>query len=172
MYKVEAIANYFIEKGVAVDYPLNQIILQKLLYYAYGWGLVMSDREKLFDAPIQTYACGPVIFKIYHQLKHLGMEELEDPIPRFRSFIFENLLAPRLNPKNKRDKRVIIFLDAIWREYSGLSPIYLTASLLAEGTPWDKLKKKYGRVANGTNIDDQMLIDYFLPLKKKQEQLL
>ncbi|NIG54616.1 Panacea domain-containing protein [Chitinophaga sp. Cy-1792] len=173
MYKVETIANYFIEKGIAVEDPLDQLRLQKLLYYAYGWGLVMSDREKLFDAPIQTWQCGPIIFKLFHMLKRYGMAELDEPIYRFENSSFNwlliNFTPRRLNPRKERDKRIMGFLDSIWQAYSGMEPSKLAKTLVDKGTPWDKLRKKYGRVPNGTLIDDQMLIDYFLPLKEKQQ---
>ncbi|ACQ80777.1 conserved hypothetical protein [Beutenbergia cavernae DSM 12333] len=38
--------------------------LQKLVYYSYAWHLVWEERE-LFDAPIQAWANGPVIYDLY-----------------------------------------------------------------------------------------------------------
>lgn len=44
--------------------PMTAMKLQKLLYYSQAWSLVW-DEKKLFKEPIEAWANGPVVPKIY-----------------------------------------------------------------------------------------------------------
>lgn len=50
--------------------PMTAMKLQKLVYYSQAWSLVW-DEEPLFDEPIEAWANGPVVPRLYDE--HRGM---------------------------------------------------------------------------------------------------
>lgn len=81
---------------MAVALELNQVInwflskqsmspkkLQKLLYYAYSWGLVFLNDDKdnlentLFDAEFEAWVHGPVIRKVYGRYASKGFQTIK-----------------------------------------------------------------------------------------------
>ena len=83
-FKVEQVANYFIERGLKESNPVNPMKLQKLLYFSYGWYLALTDaNDRLFDAKIQAWKYGPVVENIYHDVKQYGNYPITAPISKF-----------------------------------------------------------------------------------------
>lgn len=73
------IANYFLslvdeETGDSI----SNLKLQKLVYYAQGFSLVIHDRP-LFKDTIEAWALGPVIPKLYRKYKEYAANSI--PIP-------------------------------------------------------------------------------------------
>ena len=56
---------------------LTNLKIQKLLYYAQGTHLALTDTP-LFDEPIEAWRHGPVVRSVYEHYRHHGAE----PIPR------------------------------------------------------------------------------------------
>lgn len=56
--------------------------LQKLLYYAYSWGLVFLNDErgsienKLFDGKFEAWVHGPVMYDIWKEFKEYGFMDI------------------------------------------------------------------------------------------------
>jgi uncharacterized phage-associated protein len=50
--------------------PMDAMKLEKLLYYAQGWHLAVTDRP-LFEEPVEAWRDGPVVDAVYQQHKHL-----------------------------------------------------------------------------------------------------
>jgi uncharacterized phage-associated protein len=73
------VANYFLS---LVDEDIGDSItnlkLQKLLYYAQGFSLVLFNKP-LFKENIEAWAHGPVVPQIYHKYKEYGAKPLEPP---------------------------------------------------------------------------------------------
>ena len=74
---------------------ISNLKLQKLLYYAQGTFLAITD-EPLFDDPIEAWTHGPVVPAVYHEYKHFDDRgiELENgfDLPAFTSDESELLL--------------------------------------------------------------------------------
>ena len=73
MAEVEDVAEYIINK-----IPVDNLKLQKLLYYCQAVHLVREDRTPLFTATIEAWLYGPVVPVIYSKYKKYGI----DIIPR------------------------------------------------------------------------------------------
>ena len=77
MYKASEIAKWFIARNKAdyemgyTDELITNLKLQKLLYYAQGCVMALTD-EPLFDEDIQAWEHGPVVPEIYHKYKSYG----------------------------------------------------------------------------------------------------
>ena len=71
-YSVESIAKFFITVANEKDgMPLGNTKLQKLLYYAQGFHLAITD-EPLFKNDFKAWDYGPVIPEVYKQFNKQG----------------------------------------------------------------------------------------------------
>lgn len=65
-YKALDIAEYIIRRSVAIENPIDQLKLQKILYYVQAKFLVEKNR-KCFVEPILAWRFGPVVESVYKQ---------------------------------------------------------------------------------------------------------
>lgn len=112
MADVNDVAAYLVERHG----PMSTMKLQKLAYYAQAWNLVWEE-VPLFDAEIQAWINGPVVYDLYRQ--HRG---------RFRIDSWDGDPA-RLS----QDERETI--DAVFRAYGRFSGQQLGEMTHREG-PW------------------------------------
>lgn len=171
-YRVEEVANYFIEKGVEEGKLVNPMKLQKLLYFSYGWYLTYFPNKKLFNETLQAWRYGPVIESIYHEVKSYGNYPITEPISKFLNgetnlFSFK-YSTPRIKFKNDDDKD---FLEAIWNTYSQFSALKLSAMTHAENTPWKNIAEtNKNSIPKGTIISDGLILKYFESYRNKNKQ--
>jgi len=155
MYTTDEIANFFIEKGLSENNPVNPMKLQKLLYYAYGWYYGMKN-EPLFDEKIQAWRYGPVIKSIYHKVKAYGNYPITTPIYN-TNIIGLSTSIPRICDDNTYIKE---YLETIWYGFSKYSAIELANLTHEVGAPWDTTIKN-----NDSNMDviisDDIIKEYF-----------
>ncbi|MBI5345580.1 MAG: DUF4065 domain-containing protein [Chlamydiae bacterium] len=71
------LARYFVHLGEKSKRPLTNKKLQKLLYYAQAWSLVLR-KKPIFDEPIEAWPHGPVVSKVYHHYKKFGFETIQE----------------------------------------------------------------------------------------------
>jgi uncharacterized phage-associated protein len=57
---------------------ITHLKLQKLIYYAQAWALVLLKKE-LFEEEIEAWAHGPVVPSVYQRFKGSGWDALETP---------------------------------------------------------------------------------------------
>jgi uncharacterized phage-associated protein len=102
--------------------PLTHLRLQKLLYYAQAWSLVLRDAE-LFPEEIIAWENGPVVEEVYRKL----------PDGRCAACVPEDTFAsaPDLEPEDA------LFLKHFWEAYSGHSASQLNRMTHSE-IPWQK----------------------------------
>jgi len=85
-YTALDVANWFIA-GIdrTVGDSITHLKLQKLVYYAQAWALVLIDKP-LFDEDFEAWAHGPVARVVYDAFKHHGFNPINDPsdaVPEF-----------------------------------------------------------------------------------------
>lgn len=157
-----AIANAFIGLGKQNECSdLTPMKLQKLVYFAHGWNLAVSD-EPLIDEQVEAWQYGPVVSSIYHAAKMFG----NAPIKEF-------LLAPVdtgnglpvwmpkvLGPQEH--KEVMPLLHWIWEQYGKFSGVALSNMTHEEATPWKRTVDSHsGNILRNTDIDTDIIRDYF-----------
>ena len=59
------VSDYIILKLIEGGVPLNNLKLQKLVYYTQAWHLAMKDGKPLFDGRFQAWIHGPVNRDLY-----------------------------------------------------------------------------------------------------------
>jgi uncharacterized phage-associated protein len=102
--------------------PLTHFRLQKLLYYAQAWSVVLRETE-LFQEEIRAWQNGPVVPEVHQSLPD-GKCGACVPNDAFAT-------APDLDPEDAA------FLKSFWEAYSGYSASQLYRMTHSE-MPWQK----------------------------------
>lgn len=120
--------------------PLTNLRLQKLLYYAQAWSLILRESE-LFSDDLQAWRWGPVVPAVYRKLpdemaaNHIGPDAFAD--------------APDLQGDEAE------FVKRVWEAYNQYSALQLL-KMAHEELPW---RNAWGdRPADGSG-DDPISID-------------
>jgi uncharacterized phage-associated protein len=81
MYTAKEIANWFLSNiNREVGESITHLKLQKLLYYAQAWHMVLTENGKpLFCERIEAWSHGPVVKELYPIYADYGFESI--PIP-------------------------------------------------------------------------------------------
>ena len=117
------VAFYFIKKGREEGKPITNKKLQKLVYYAQAWSLVLNN-EKLFNERIEAWVHGPAIPDLYDKFKKFGAEPIS---------VDEKDLHFSLS-----DKQVEV-LDNVWKVYGKYDANYLEVLTHSE-LPWQEAR--------------------------------
>ena len=100
-YTAAHIANYILRYFHVNKKEITHLKLQKLLYIAYGWNLVLNkEHPRLFDESIQAWKLGPVIPSVYYYYKNKKLlphvSTTKSIISRLTSKIYLPQLAMRI----------------------------------------------------------------------------
>jgi len=71
MASVFEVAKYLIN-----SLPIDNLKLQKLLYYSQAVHLVLHEKRCLFSESIEAWDYGPVVPNVYHEYKHCGFDTI------------------------------------------------------------------------------------------------
>lgn len=82
MYKSMDIADYFITKASDMGRPLDNLRLQKYLYYFEAMMLVESGKPKI-EENFEKWQYGPVLPSVYYEYKQFGNADILEPTEHF-----------------------------------------------------------------------------------------
>ena len=137
-YSSMKISSFFLELAQEKQEDLTPLKLQKLLYFAHGWHLVLDDKgEPLLDEVIEAWRYGPVVPSIYHKFKDFRDEPINiDAYTRDSFYSIPNL---------SDDEIAILdpFLRKIWEIYAPHPALHLSNLTHLSGAPWRDLYDKY-----------------------------
>lgn len=142
--------------------PIDQMKLQKLLFYGHGWYLANNDCP-LFDDDFEAWPWGPVLRDIYFQTKDFGRKPINNYIPRITVDTSKGKLEARFDTPKLENTEVRDFLKMIWDVHKRYSGIQLSNSTHAAGEPWTIIKERLG-VENKPTIPTDVIAEVF---KKK-----
>ena len=133
MATIDDIADYVISRLVTDETPINQLKLQKLLYYIQAWHLAHADKP-IVEAKFQAWVHGPVNRAIFDRFRSTKMlysnMTLADIRPEFNS-----------NTALTDDERG--FINAVLDAYGGLTGDQLE-SLTHQEEPWIEARGNLG----------------------------
>jgi uncharacterized phage-associated protein len=66
-------------KYIIKSLPVDNLKLQKLLYYSQAVHLVLNDKAPLFPEQIEAWDYGPVVPPVYREYKRYGLETIPAP---------------------------------------------------------------------------------------------
>ena len=144
--KVLLLSKYFIFKNKEEKLGLSNKKLQKLLYYAQAWSLVLNDKP-IFDDKIEAWVHGPAIPLVYFTFKDFGFKDIN---------IKFNI--KELDSITEEDKKI---LDEVWRVYGKFDAPYLEA-LSHNETPWQEARKGLlPHEISGNEISTESMQQYY-----------
>lgn len=129
--KIIEVAKYFIKKSQeeVVKDPsrrLDALKLQKLLYYAKAWSLVLKDGHNVFPDDFQAWVHGPANLKVWHHFQGFDFSASHPEITQEK---FEQITS---------DEKEV--LDVVWNSYGKFDGKYLEMLTHAED-PWLNARK-------------------------------
>lgn len=154
MDRAVAIANEFLRKAGPAG--LTQMQIQKLVYFAHGWTLAITDQPLTIEEP-QAWNYGPVYADLYDHTKYFGKSSInrlltpdDDNAARF--FLDMPSGKPPYRANLTPAERDII--NRVWDRYGNLSGARLSAMTHVPNTPWHQTfaagKGKNRAIANET----------------------
>lgn len=129
------VAEYFIDKSNKEKKPITNKKLQKLLYYAQVWSVVLNE-EKLFPERIEAWVHGPAIPTIYR---------------KFKDFEFNPIQLDTTDASFNFSKKQNDLLESIWSIYGKYNAEYLEALTHSE-LPWQEARKETSPSEPSNNI--------------------
>lgn len=160
MYSAVDIANIFVKKGIDDNSPVTQMKLQKLVFFANGAMLALTDKsKKLVVEPFQAWDYGPVIPEIYSKFKQFGAGEItpEKDLLRLinQGHNFEDIIE-----LDDLSGRVV---NDTWKLLRNMNGIQLSEWTHKKDSAWSKV---YKQGHNNLLIEDDIVLD-FKPLLAK-----
>lgn len=144
-----AVANWFIRRAEQDGgRALSNMQLQKLVYFAHGWGMALHHHPLIRDE-VQAWEFGPVIPPLYRALAKWGA----DPVVKSIADIPEDF-----QPYEED------VLDQVYSAYATYPASTLSSLTHREGTPWAKTFEPGKR---GVVIDNNLIADHFSELASR-----
>jgi uncharacterized phage-associated protein len=156
--KIIEVAKYFIKRSQEdsekdPSRKIDALKLQKLLYYAKAWNLVLNKGHKIFPDSFQAWVHGPANPKVYHHFQRFDFSAKHPEISKEK---FESI--------TDKEKNV---LEIVWFSYGKFDGKYLEMLTHAE-SPWLNARNGLNQKDISQNIisDDSMKIYYEQRLKE------
>lgn len=142
MATARAVANFFIKKASDEGLELDQLKLQKLVYYAYAWNAA-HDKDPLFEEDVIAWPHGPVVRELWEEFKSFGRE----PIDRFALETDWMQEPPTTSTPIAGDSEFERrLLSAVWDRYKKFSGVSLSNMTHGPDEPWSIVKKQMPNV--------------------------
>ncbi|KRB82372.1 hypothetical protein ASE00_09905 [Sphingomonas sp. Root710] len=156
---VAAVANEFLALGRAEPSvpKIDQMKLQKLLFYAHAWYLAMNNRKPLFEDDFEAWPWGPVVRPVYTQTVDCGRREVDTLISEFGSvgdgfsFVTPDGVPEELKP----------FIRSVWDIHKKYTGVQLSNATHAPGEPWTIIKEQYGSLDSKPKIPNDLIAAVF-----------
>lgn len=137
-YSVEAIASCFLHEARAMNQVLTNLRLQKLIYFAHGFYLALTNRP-LVNTLFEAWDYGPVLRTLYNQLR--GWEAHPLPITGLAS-----------HDTVKKDSLAHLVICKTLEKFKNIDTMTLVDISHKSVSPWSKCR------ALGINIISNDLI--------------
>lgn len=146
-YSAIAVANAFIEKAKEKGIrDLTPMKLQKLVFYAHAWSLVMSNKP-LFSDKVFAWPYGPVIESIYHEFKGHGPTNITVPGTELKwdgspdALMEYKYVTPRIPDDDDLSAYIV---DYVLEAYGDQSAIALSNLTHRPGSAWYTIMEEHG----------------------------
>ena len=163
-----AVANEFLDLSAQEPTcpPIDQMKLQKLIFYAHGWHLAIKDNP-LFEEDIEAWPWGPIVRDIYSQTAAFGRRPVSGRMTKLIVPPGENFLRAKFVQQFVEDSQTKEFIKAVWDIHKMYTGIQLSNATHAAGEPWTLVKEQYGSLDGKPTIPNDLIGVVF---KKKIER--
>lgn len=155
-----ATANEFIRLAKEDGAPVDQLKLQKLLFYAQAWFLAMRDRA-LFDSAIKAWPWGPVVPEVYSETRSYGRAPITEMLREVRKVGPEVFDYQYVIPDGMGDPEGQAFVKSLWDGYKHYTGVQLSNATHAPGEPWTVVRERIGNLDQKPVIPDELIKDVF-----------
>lgn len=163
-YVADAVANEFLTIAEMQHISVTPMKLQKLVYFAHGWGLGIFGKP-LISEVIQAWKWGPVISSLYTEFREFANR----PIDRLATEVqFEggSLIWSTPMCTDKEDYSAELakaLVNRVWDVYGRFTAVQLSNMTHAAGTPWHSVMSKFppDSIPKRLTIPNELIRDYF-----------
>jgi len=148
------------EKGVP---PVDQMKLQKLLFYAHAWFLAIFN-QPLFDEDFEAWPWGPVVRDVYYQTRDCGRSPVTKFLSRLTPKPGGTMLDAQFEEPRIQDDGLKTFIRAIWDVHKRFTGVQLSNATHAPGEPWTIMKERFPTLDHKPTIPNDLIAEVF---KKK-----
>lgn len=133
-----AVANWFLDKADDDGFPLDQLQIQKLLYYANGWYLA-NVGEELFSDDVVAWPHGPVIKSLWDQFRGYKRNPVTGRAREMELRPGQSLLDARYTIPRLHDPQRVRVCEKVWEQYGRgrYSGVELSNMTHARDEPWE-----------------------------------
>lgn len=156
-YPVVAIVNWFIDKNKTNPANLTHLKIQKLLYFAQGHHLTKFNIP-LFEDDFCAWRYGPVVDRVYHQLKNFGSDVIETKIQDHTITLQSSMPWAGTAAIEDDDLQTLNFLEEFWPLYSPINPWGLVNIANRDNGPWRKIADAISTWESNSKIVPKELI--------------
>ena len=152
-----SVANEFLLLGEEERIPIDQMKLQKLLFYAHAWYLGYNNAP-LFEEDFEAWPWGPVVRDIYAQTIKYRRSPITNKIVEINS------IGGRVDfyaPNGVECPIVKTFIKAVWDIHKAYTGIQLSNSTHAVGEPWTIIKEIYRTLENKPTIPNSLIASIY-----------
>lgn len=144
-----AVANAFLDfyRSEPTVPPIDQMKLQKLLFYAHAWHLANYD-QPLFEEDIEAWPWGPVIRDIYVQTKPFGRDTITAKMARLEPDETIGIRSKWVYP-DVEDDELKQFLKFVWDAHKNYTGVQLSNATHEPGEPWTLVSENYNGDLSG-----------------------
>ena len=137
-YRAASIANEFLDLSDQAERKLTQIEIQKLVYFAHGWNLALTDKP-LIGEFIEAWRYGPVVRTLYDAFRKFGSEPITEKATSWRmdsngKFDCETPVIQSDSPVDDFYARELV--SKVWQKYGSLSAFKLVEITHLPDSPW------------------------------------
>lgn len=138
---VAAVANEFLALAAneGLENTIDQMKLQKLLFYAHAWNLAYGNGP-LFEDDFEAWPWGPVVRAAYMQTLDCGRGPVRSLLSEFASTPSGYKIT---TPEGVRED-LKPFIKSVWDTLKSYSGIQLSNSTHADGEPWTIIAETLG----------------------------
>ncbi len=154
-----AVGNELLALGRSECIPIDQLKLQKLIFYAHAWHLAVKG-VPLFEEEVEAWPWGPVIRSVYSETARYGRGPIESTLTVFER-VGTGVLNFRIMTPQEPDADTKAFVKAVWDIHKNYSGIQLSNSTHAPGEPWTIVKDQYGTLDNKPTIPNELIAEIF-----------
>lgn len=137
------VANYILQLAQDNGDSLTPMQLLKLTYIAHGWFYGINGRPLICD-PVEAWQYGPVIPRLYDEIKRYRGGAITSKIPRWRA--------------DKLDEEEQDIIKQVYDVYGKFTGPQLSNMTHAPGTPW---YLTYEDGAFGRRISDDLIEEHY-----------
>jgi len=154
-YTALQIGNELIRCGNAKSQPLTNLQIQKLIYFAHGWHLVLAG-SPLIEESFEAWRYGPVVPELYHVFKTYGSSAI--PVDHLFCHATPQVM----------DTSIVALLDRILEVYGKFTPGQLVEISHDPEGPWVRVYHDSSPTQRPI-IPNSEIKSYFLRLAKGKQ---